>query len=302
MGKYRKKLRYKLCTIGLSLLIPLLAITPAFAVDETAPYGIIVDGTTFQSNENASGSGWTYSATQGSLSLSNYTGGTIQSSGDLSITSSGTVTITGSDSFGIGCYGDLFVFCLVGTLTVTGGAAEDNYHGNPAIYCTGEADIYTIEHTEVTLTGGLCDQSGYYGGDALLADTARIRGEGKFYMTGGESSAPSKYGGYAINAKSVYLLADCELYGGSGTSDSPAVLAKEYCVIGCINAFTAASGSGCSAFSGVSSISIRYVTVEKTDDYSQWTVTPKKLTLTLNGLGGTINGQKNDCGALNLRR
>ena len=68
---------------------------------DAEPYWIRVNGTSFLSDEDASGTGWSYNRSYGTLSLTDYTGSLITSSGDLTIYTNGTVNVSGSS----GSYG-----------------------------------------------------------------------------------------------------------------------------------------------------------------------------------------------------
>ena len=68
------------------------------STSEDDSYYICVGDTSFQSNKDTSGDGWTYVAELHELFLNGYRGHGISASGDLSVYVSGDTTIEGSDN------------------------------------------------------------------------------------------------------------------------------------------------------------------------------------------------------------
>ncbi len=146
-------MRKNLVSLCLALAIFITAFPVlAFAAEtEDSVYSITVGGETFQSDASKSGSGWSYS--DGVLTLNNYNGSTVKSSGDLTVHTLNSVLISGiasdnynSSSCGIVAVGKL-VLNAYGFLTVKGAA------GGEAIIASN-AIINSYEGAEINLYGG----------------------------------------------------------------------------------------------------------------------------------------------------
>jgi len=256
--------------------------------DEDA-YDIQVDGvngTRFSSDEEAGGETWHYDPEKQWLTLRDYHGEDISANGDLIIFSYGETVISGDEWYGISSSGSVWLYCVSGSVTVTGDAPGfDAVRAEQSVYCSPVAD------TTITLIGGTCDEEERYGGNAIYASTVFLTMEGQVNAIGGKGADPSEFGGYAIFADRVYAYADCTLKAGDGAKVSEAVYTKEVCVIGRVNATITASGAGHSAFAGPGTVKRKYANYTHTEDYSEWVFEPYEYTIAFHGAGGTLNGQ-----------
>ena len=140
----------QLIALNLALLLLGLTTAPVLAAERlenkiisqnsfNVPYVIMVDGTIFHSDRDTSGEHWSYTAENHQLTLTNYSGGSILASGDLTIFSEGNVNIVGSDG---------------------------NDYGNDGIQVTGTLNFY-IWNTFLSVSGG---DGALGGGSAIHAD------------------------------------------------------------------------------------------------------------------------------------
>lgn len=127
----------QLIALNLALLLLGLTTAPVLAAERlenkiisqnsfNVPYVIMVDGTIFHSDRDTSGEHWSYTTENHQLTLTNYSGGSILASGDLTIFSEGNVNIVGSDG---------------------------NDYGNDGIQVTGTLNFY-IWNTFLSVSGG----------------------------------------------------------------------------------------------------------------------------------------------------
>ncbi|MGE4484186.1 MAG: InlB B-repeat-containing protein [Oscillospiraceae bacterium] len=149
-----------------------------------SPYNITVGNTTFYNTADASGTGWSYSAEEGVLTLNEYQGGSIKSYGDLKIYSYGTVKVTGSNvaaspSAGVTVAGELDLYILSGNAYFTGASGSQNGADGinaKTVFIIGDDD------TVINCTGGYSSNHGGHGisGDIiyLIPDTMYITGGG----------------------------------------------------------------------------------------------------------------------------
>ena len=257
-------------------------------------YSISVGSTYFTSDENRSGSGWSYDAEDHALYLNGYRGSSIRASGDLVIYSTGTNRVTGSNgtyygSNGITVSGGDLDICILrnSSLTVTagtgrtlGGDAVSVSEGTLLCACSGSASF----------TGGNTTGAEKAGGDALYGRYgAAVYGSG-ITATGG--NAPQTGGGCAIIGSQVYVYADCTLTGGSGNYGGPAVYFGSTGYFGLVNA-DLAGGSGLDnaaiQYSEGGSLTFHPHTTRYGSIYSL-RIRVNRYILTLFGGGGTLNG------------
>lgn len=257
-------------------------------------YTISVGSTYFTSDEDRSGSGWSYDAEDHALYLSGYRGSSIRASGDLVIYSEGTNRVTGSNGTYYGGNGitvengnlDILIkqnsrlTVTAGSGSIQGGDAVSVSNGTLECVCVGNAGF----------TGGNTTEAENLGGDALYARYGvRIYGSG-ITATGG--NAPQRAGGCAVISSQVYVYADCTLTGGSGYYGGPAVYFGNTGYFGLVTA-TLAGGSGlynaAIQYSDGGSLTFHPHTTRYGSIYSLQ-IRVNRYTLTLFGNGGTRYG------------
>lgn len=230
-------------------------------------YSISVDGTSFSSDQDASGGQWRYSAGNRALYLTGYHGGPIYANGDLDIYVQEGATVTSfSDTHvsresgivsggggggsihsgnGISVTGSLFLSVESGSLQVSG--ADCQSRGGHAIYA---ADFYYRDFvgSDACFRGGDATDSEYtselLGGCGIKAEFIMLMGTGTVSISGGSapSSVPYSTGGDGISTDIVYLDSDCTIAGGSGYSCGSGIQFGSYCQFGNINATVTCPG------------------------------------------------------------
>lgn len=152
---------------------------------------ITVDGTAFSSTADNIGEGWTYTAKNRLLTLTNYNGGSILSEDSLHIVTHGDVTITaGNGESGICVKDQLTLEIADGTLTVTGGTVNpDNTFSGYGILGVVKT---AITGSGLTVTGGSSETGA--AGMAVYGGLVEISADGTY--TGGSG----KTGGAAVGA------------------------------------------------------------------------------------------------------
>ncbi|MBQ8208724.1 MAG: hypothetical protein IJZ89_08330 [Clostridia bacterium] len=151
---YKKLLALNLCFL---MLFSAFAFT-ANAAEAAPAYSITVNGTEFSSAVDASDTGWTYSASEGILTLDGYEGSTIKASGDLVIYARNEVNIYGvstgvysAESCGIVVNGTL-VLDVDGDVTISG-AIDSAVKGGEAIVAA-KAVISSDTGSDFNVNGG----------------------------------------------------------------------------------------------------------------------------------------------------
>ena len=225
-----------------------------------SPYLITVGGTSFNSDVNSSGTGWSYNAEENQLDLSGYNGASILSSGDLTIYASGGTFITGvsgaNPRSGIAVNGKLNLFFK---------------------------DILSIK-------GG---NGGQFGGDGIYAKTLNISAEdneSSFKCSGGTGG---DYGGCGLYADDIYLDPNqAAITGSAGSNPGYGIVYKNSLYIGVCDMTVQIDYPNGSAIATTGSNPFYY---SKWDDIAvenyQITFSVKTYTLTVNGNGGTCWGQ-----------
>lgn len=259
------RLDRKIVSLNLALafiVTMFLGFPSAFAADETA-YSIIVGDTLFYNTEDKSGTGWSYSASDGVLTLDGYSGSSILASGDLTIYSYETVKVTGDSGtrFGsdaITVDGCLYLFAFSGSAAFTGGRG-DTYYGGDGI---DAASLYisSFSSTQITSTGGYGVTRGGYG---ITGGTISLYAK-KATITGGNSSNTAGSGIYF--SSSLYIDVSTMTVQAGNTSGYAIVSLGE-----------------------LSYYLSKHVTLTTTGNYKN-TYTPNTYTLTLYGDGGTFEG------------
>ena len=178
-------------TVSLLLVFAVIASLLSLSV-YAAGYTITVDGTSFDSDESKSGTGWSYDSSTRTLLLYSYNGGPILANGDIDIAISGNTVITGSSSssYSSACCG---------------------------IYVNGALDLIIEQEASVKISGS--ENTYVRGGDGIVANTLCIlsHSSSSLEVTGGNSE--SEIGGFAIKASNVLLSAiNLVAKGGNGSS------------------------------------------------------------------------------------
>lgn len=178
-------------TVSLLLVFAVIASLLSLSVC-AAGYTITVDGTSFNSDESKSGTGWSYNSGTKALLLDSYNGGPVISNGDIDITIGGNTVITGasSSSYSSACCG---------------------------IYANGELNLVIESDASVKINGS--ENTYVRGGDGIVANTLYISSQSSssLEVTGGNSE--SEVGGFAIKASSIILNArNLVAKGGNGAS------------------------------------------------------------------------------------
>lgn len=241
----------QLIALNLALLLLGLTTAPVLAAERlenkiisqnsfNVPYVIMVDGTIFHSDRDTSGEHWSYTAENHQLTLTNYSGGSISASGDLTIFSEGNVNIVGSDgndygNDGIQVTGTLNFYIWNTFLSVSGG--DGALGGGSAIHAD-KLLLFSFSDNNFYFYGGNTDESSVtdlnHTSSALYAGDMFISGNGDFHIYGG--NVPQEVGGSGIIADTVYINANCTIQGGSGNLGGVGLWYISYCKFGTINA------------------------------------------------------------------
>ena len=202
------------------------------------PYKIVVDGTPFWSDQNASGLQWTYRAEDHYLTLTGYNGGTINASGDLTVYAQNNVTITGSSGGSYGGGGilvDGMLTLVVGSGSVKIAGGDGQIRGGDAIYAS-QFGYGNFAGTNAYFHGGDATSTSAadkpIGGFGINAGFVLLSGSGSVYIYGGDAStysASNSLGGCGICADTVYIESDCTIRGGTGVYGSPGIYFFSYC-------------------------------------------------------------------------
>lgn len=234
----------------------------ADTVQSSTPQLIRVGGNSFYSNTDSAGSGWSYSAADGVLTLNNYTGTSIITSADLVVYSTGTVTVTGSSPQGSVSFpavqaGGLQWFVFSGTTTLTGGKGTP-YGGDGVL--AARFNVYTFgDSANFVCSGGT---GGTYGGFGIVANSINLYTQ-RATISGGYGPTGSGSGIYYGN----------DLYVGLGFITIQAGAQNRYAII-----------------RGISNPFYFSIHADIWDEGWRYTFSPKQYTLTLDGAGGTKNG------------
>ena len=220
---------------------PLLTSPELLGDGET--YTIKVGAYSFESDTVISGPGWSYTGS-GVLNLTDYNGGPIAASSDLTIYTNGTVTVQGKTSDdgrvgyeGIDVYGSLIIEVESGTLTVNGG--DGIYRAGNAILAKKSVFFYLYDG-EATLTGGNVSDEGP-AGDGIQAPDVGATGTTtkgpRLTAYGGRATGIAAVGvpGCGINGGTIWLGVDAEIGGGRGPKGAPAVLFSKNFTTGLAN-------------------------------------------------------------------
>ncbi len=254
-------------------------------------YYIWVGNTSFSSDEDQQGSGWTYLADGNALYLNGYSGAGIRASGDLAIYAEGVNRINGSDgtnygSNGISVTGNLDMSVYSGTTYVNAGKGK--MQGGDGIAAKA-LFIYSATNATLAACGGNATGTATMGGDGLYGSSVFLYGRGRVNTTGGNATAANSLGGSGILAKDVYIDALCAVNGGKGGAYGGAgIYFGNTCEIGAVNA-TITGGAGAYGYAlqnsdGLSWHKNRHTTVSGTE--YKVIITVRKYTLDLLGNGG----------------
>lgn len=295
--------------IAMNLVLLLLALTaaptmaagPADGEDlnlqagSRSSYSITVDGTSFYSDRDARGWGWSYEASSNTLTLDGYTGGGILSQGPLYIDTENDVTINGNSGSdtgadGIAVYGDLSMTVKSGTLRVYGGTGR--FQGGDAVFCNA---AFTLSWYGSSLNAY------FYGGHATSSYSADDPAAGsgisskefksygsdgcRFYAYGGD--VPNAYqsaGGFGLYGDRIEIFSNCTIRAGSGTlGGGAAVDYRSYCEFGAVFADLDGGKNGQAIYT--SSGNTWYLSPDATwsKSGSRITITPKQYRITLYG-------------------
>lgn len=202
--------------ISLLLAMAITASLLSISVFAAGGYSITVNGVTFKSDENKSGDGWSYDAASETLSLSDYSGSSIVSGGDISIEISGNTTISGitSDTYASACCG---------------------------ISVNGSLNLIVGDEAVVSINGA--ENVYVRGGDGIVASTITLTTSksAELIVTGGNSE--TAVGGFAIKANSI-TLATKNLVAKGGNNSSALYFASYFKVnSGCIATFVSGKES-----------------------------------------------------------
>lgn len=226
------------------------------------PYIITVNGTSFYSNMNSSGTGWNYDSSYGVLDLTNYSGSSITTSGDLIIYSSGNVNVTGSS----GSY------------------------GANAITVSGALDFFVMSGT-TTLQGGT---GTVYGGHGMNASALRVfafNNTANFICSGGTGTS---IGGYGLFGNDISLsLNHATITGGNSSSNAGygiVYLSSLYVGVGNITVQAGSTSVGAIVTQQGGPPFYYSIYNDIINQGYRISFSPKVFSLTLNGAGGTYNG------------
>lgn len=216
------------------------------------PYLLWVGTTVFYSDQDKSGSGWTYTADDHTLTLDGYQGSGIAASGDLVIYAYGDNQVTGQDGVsygqdGIIVDGALDINVMAGnSLSVKGGSGRSG--AGKGISAAGSLDCWVSG--ELGAVGGDTTSSNVRGGDGLHSRTSVfISGVGAVFAMGGQ--AAKGMGGCGILSGFVYLGANCVIVGASGYFGGDGIYFGYDCSLSAIDGiFVGGEASSASAYNG----------------------------------------------------
>ena len=178
-------------SISLLLIIAMVASLLSVSVF-AAGYTVTVNGSSFDCEENKSGTGWSYSAEEKTLTLDNYDGGSIISGGDINICITGDTVVSGESSYSYGssCCG----ISVNGTLNLT-------VEGEASAKISGAENEYIR------------------GGDGIVATNLNISSDSSSSIEIFGGNSESAGGGFAVKASNVTLAAkNLVAKGGNGAS------------------------------------------------------------------------------------
>lgn len=169
--------------LSLTLCITILLSVFSFmgnAIGSFLPvFSITVDGFTFNSDEDSSGEGWSYSSSERSLTLDSYNGSSVISSGDLKIYLANDNVISGTvrseyspESCGIYAKENLEIF-VAGNSIISG--ASSSTKGGEAIIAAN-VSITSNDNASLILNGA--DRASAIKADTLTLDCASIAAKG----------------------------------------------------------------------------------------------------------------------------
>ena len=316
----RPKLRLLALNLALALLVSLALPVTAGAAAQRISLGY--------GNQNMSGTGWTYYASDRSLVLDNYQGGAITVTGDLNIYSYGDVDVAGQGrGHGISAgSGDVYVYVQNGTLDVT---AQQDACG---IYAGGSNSTVAIVplNGTATIEAGPTGAGIYSNGIVLLmsppkgwtsGDTVYYDGRGSDDVTyTGKVHVVGPSQGYRTNAAihGIYVMLDAD---GSviNPSSAPAIRCAGLVIgddayadtnfgidTGSTLNMTIKAGGNARAIMGVSANTPEegmeiaqhvgtewgyYISGNPRTTPTSLTLYPKTYTTTIDAAGGTVDGQ-----------
>lgn len=193
MKKFRR-------TVSFILVIAMIASLLSVSVFAANGYSVTVDGTSFDCEEDKSGSNWSYTAETKTLTLNNYNGGSIVSKGNINIVIGGNTTINGVSG------SDYSSFCC-------------------GISVNGTLDL----SVEANATVKICGAENVYikGGDGVVATALNLssHSSSSLEICGGNSE--SDKGGFAIKASSLTLETK-KLIAKGGNDSSALYFATEF--------------------------------------------------------------------------
>lgn len=266
------------------------------------PYLVRVGETVFDSDQDKSGAGWTYTAADHTLTLDNYRDSGIAASGDLVIYANGENTVAGKDGgnyfgqSGIIVEGELEINVQEGnSLRVDGGDARSTagsgIRAMEGLTCWVNGDVF--------VTGGDVTASQAYGGDAIFSPDVFLFGDGHVTVSGGFANATGSLGGYGIFGNYVYVGVDCDAFGGWGYYGGDGINFGAYCSISAIEGyFSGGLASSDSYFDGspirceTSDVKWYYNSNTTLMDSGRiLTITVNEYTMSISGNGGQRNGR-----------
>jgi len=196
-----------------------------FAVWEAR--SLVVDGSTYAPNKTHSGNGWSYTPASDSavahLTLNNYSGTQIYSTGDIRITANGQTSIIGAvGKPAIQSKGTLLLETN-GETTIQGGSGESAILATESISVINEGDlsirggdggsaISTPESLEIENNGSFSAVGGTISYALYAEEEISISGSGKDVFVSGAASRPS------VSSGNLILMDDLKFYGGDNAN------------------------------------------------------------------------------------
>lgn len=294
----KKLLRMDLALLlVIAMVLPLLTAFAAAAPEpEQTAFPISVDGRAFQSDENCSGDGWSYDASERCVRLQNYSGGQIAASGDLVIYAFGDNAVSGSDETSlynaIAVCGSLTVHLEDQASLIARGSSGSDQAGNGVRV----SNLFSVDGKGSfgAYAGDITGDTVANGSDGIVAGSVMLSADEHTVTGGSVATTMDVRGGNAIFARCIDITGDCTVTGGNGYYAGSAVFFRESFSVG-IADVTLKAGSGFRQNAVLSengnAASYDSINTVLTNDVHTVTIRKKTLTLTLNGGGGTFGGE-----------